>query len=130
MSVGGELIHYFLDGSPGLSTSLPLSVVGVGGTVAASGFFTGTVTGSPWTTGAITVDGLSASGFDSRAPDGTGAIRFVTPIGVLLESGGESVVVPSYAQLDLVFVPEPGAFALVGFGLTLLGAARRGARRS
>lgn len=131
MAVGGDLLHYFFDDSPTYLTFIPLSDVGVGGTQALSGFFsTGTVTGSPWTTGAISVLGsgepLNASGFDNRALDGTGAIRFVTPISVVLQG---TVVAPGYAQLDLMFVPEPGAFLLVGFGLAFLAATRNGVRR-
>jgi len=131
MSVGGDLLHYYLDDSPTYLTLIPLSDVGVGGTQALSGFFsTGTVTGSPWTTGAINVVGsgepLNASGFDARALDGTGAIRFVTPISVVLQG---TVVAPGYAQLDLVFVPEPGALQFVGLGLALLAATRNKARR-
>jgi hypothetical protein len=132
MAVNGDLVHYFFQAIPGQAIPIPLADVGVGGAspfavvLSLTGPASGTITGSTWTTGVINVPGvnpLSASGFDSRALDGTGAIRFVTPIQVSLDLGTGPQPVAAYAQLDLLFtaaVPEPGALALVAAGLTLL----------
>jgi hypothetical protein len=136
MAVGGNLLHYFFQPLPNQAIPIPLGDVGVGGTspinvVLGTGAVSGSITGDTWTTGAITVVGantLNASGFDNRLLDGTGAIRFVTPIEVVLTIGLDSIDVAAYAQLDLLFtaaVPEPGALALVAAGVTLLLGVRR-----
>jgi hypothetical protein len=117
--------------------SVPLSVVGTGGTATAAGAVNVTVIGAPWTTGTAAAGSLSAMGFaqgPASAPGSTalasGVLRLVTPIFVSTNLGGGSVV-PAFGFLTLHFVPEPGTLALAGAGLAAVAAAarrRRGGR--
>jgi hypothetical protein len=87
--------------------------------------------GMEWSTGTVTandvivggVEGLSISrtGFDNRDADGIGAIQLVTA-SVMEINAGEAyfIRVPTFATLDLVFVPEPGTWALLALGLVAL----------
>ena len=61
--------------------------------------------------------GFAANGFDARAIDGTGALRLVSPFSVDLTVSTSSYAgLPGFAQLDLVFTPEPGTIALLATG--------------
>ncbi len=142
MAVNGELLHFFFQPLPGFEIPVPLVDLGVGGTTPISvllpGFpltVNGLVTGDAWTTGAIAVTGssqtLTTAGFDARALDGTGAVRFVAPLEVELELGSGPFTFPGYGALDFVFTPEPGTLLLVGSALVALALARgRPASRS
>ena len=136
MALNGELIHFLLQPSPGFEIPIPLAVVGVGGTMPFSASLpgipldvTGSVTSGAWTTGEITVvspaQSLMTQGFDARMLDGTGALRFVTPIEVELDRGALVDRFPGYAALDFVFTPEPGSVLLLGSGILALGLVRR-----
>lgn len=125
---------------PLLDVTLPLSVVGAGGTVSTSGG-TFQVMGAPWGTAPIT---LAGTGFDpifsgfQAGPGGLtsstalpgGFLSFVTPARITIPGlGGLDFV----AVLDVTLVPEPRALALLCLGLgglAALGSPRtRGDRR-
>lgn len=120
------------------NVSIPLSVMGAGGT----GYFTAavnvTVTGAPWTTGTVaTPFGTTlATGFAHGPVSATGstaqpggALRLVTPL--FLHTNIPADVIPAtYGALDIRFVPEPSGLLLLGVGLfaLFLEAGRRAAR--
>jgi hypothetical protein len=114
-------------GTAKISSNIPLSVVGGGGTVAFSTPVPGTVTGNPWSAAPVTVTGqlitqstptvLIAVGGDFRDPFGNGAVRITTPVNVSLGSVGS---LPAVAVLTMNFsgiVPEPGTALLLGSGI-------------
>jgi hypothetical protein len=90
--------------------------------------------GMEWSTGTVTasdvvvggVEGLSVSrtGFDNRDENGIGDIQLVTASVMIIDGrgmGGDYFVrVPTFATLDLTFVPEPGTWALLALGLIAL----------
>ena len=90
--------------------------------------------GMEWSTGTVTAndvivsgeEGLSISrtGFDNRDENGIGAIQLVTASVMIIDGtggGGDYFIrVPTFATLDLVFVPEPGTWALLALGLVAL----------
>lgn len=104
--------------------SVPLSVVGQGGSVTISGAVNMTVVGAPWTTGTAALGTLTVMGF-ARGPEGaassalqpSGSIRLVTPIFLRTTLPG---IVPAFGFLTLHFVPEPGTLVLLGSGITAL----------
>lgn len=109
--------------------TVPLSVVGVGGTtmVMGAGNINITVTGAPWTTGTAQVMVPTSNG--TTTPTAMGAvvtgtdasrITWVTPITVRTNIPG-SEVIPAFASLRLVFVPEANAPMLLGAGALVLG---------
>jgi hypothetical protein len=110
-------------GSPLANLSVPISVVGGGGSAYASGAVNVTVQGAPWTTGTVAVGASTAMGFAhgpaSRATstlNPSGTIRLVTPIFISTNIGASSVV-PAFGLLTLHFVPEPGTALLLGVGI-------------
>lgn len=137
MSVGGTMTQYFFAFAPGFGVPISLASVGTGGSdpfSAPVGAATigGTITGSEWTTGMLTVSGvqgpLIANGLDARAPDGTGTIVLVTGFQVLfadLAPISESEPIPAVATLTLHFVPEPGTAGLVAIGTVALATRRK-----
>jgi hypothetical protein len=122
---------------------IPLDVVGstgadamvVAGTLVVSAFGTG------WTTGAVTITGITtfvattpfgyngmnvntvtfgALGFDNRTPGHNGVIGLVSPFKVVTNAAGNF---PGYALQTLVFsggVPEPGTLVLLGTAVAAL----------
>lgn len=122
--------------SPFADVSLPLDVVGQGGvtTTSTPSGAVFVVSGSPWQTSTTTLSGPGFisifSGFQSGPLGLTGSTAlpgglmvFVSPAFVSIPGLGG---IPFVAELGVTFVPEPGAFALVGAGvLGLVALARR-----
>jgi hypothetical protein len=122
------------------NVSVPLSEIGVGGTIAVPPGSTSasvnlTVRGAPWTAGVAGVGTLTQAGF-TRGPASipgstlspSGMIRLVSPIFVSTNLGA-SAVAPGFAYLDLHFTPEPDAFALSLGGIAGVALLSRGRRR-
>jgi hypothetical protein len=91
----------------------------------------------PWTTGSLTVSGLDAphitverrKGYDNRTALGMGTIQLVTPVLTRWTQPAFDQFTGGIGVLRLRFVPEPGKWALLLAGLSLLGVlyrARRG----
>lgn len=139
----------FLGSGDALLLSIPLDPIGEGGTAAGFApppldtVLSALTIGMLWTTGTATandviVDGvpgqsLSRSGFDQRDANGLGPIRLVTASEMEIcqippdplqcgdpQQTGFFVRVPTFATLDLVFLPEPCTGALLALGLTAL----------
>lgn len=122
--------------NPPVSLSLPLSVVGVGGSESVSFLVDLTISGSPWTTGMAVVGSNAMSGFargplsgvSSTAMPG-GLVRLVTPI--LITTGLDAFpLVPAFGILTVQFVPEPGTLVLLSSGIVALVAFGRSQRRA
>jgi hypothetical protein len=120
------------DASPFLDVSLPLNVVGAGGTTSTGGG-TFVVSGAPWSTGPVTLSGTGFVSYFSGFRVGPGGLTSSTA----LPGGFLSVVTPAHvsvpsvggidfvAVLDVQFVPEPAAALLAAVGLVGLGALSR-----
>lgn len=120
--------------SPAANLSVPISIVGQGGTAYVTGAVNVTVQGAPWTTGTAFVGSTTAMGFAHGPASGTtstlnpsGTIRLVTPIFISTNIGAMAVV-PAFGFLTLHFVPEPGTALLLGAGIAALVAGGRRAR--
>jgi hypothetical protein len=126
-------------GAPG-ALPIPLSVLGVSGgsaTAPATGSpLHVTVSGAPWTAGAVVVfpvptpNPATVQGFlhgpasaTSSAAQAGGSFQLVTPITILTD--GPSPQIGGYARLSVTFVPEPGSLWLAVPGLLALVAARK-----
>ena len=115
--------------------SVPLTVVGSGGTTFASAFVNVTVTGNPWTIAPVQFGTTTVAGFGHGPASATsstasvsGVVRVVTPVFISTNIPA-SAIVPTFAFLDLhLGVPEPGTLALFASGIAtfvLLGRNRR-----
>ena len=124
--------------------SVPLNVVGIGGTTTFTGIIAGTIGGAPWTTGTVqltppsftlTSAPLTAMGFAHGPGSATsttglpgGVVSAVTPI-FIRTNQGTNPVLPSFATLRLEIVPEPSTVFLLGAGILALGEIGRRRRR-
>jgi hypothetical protein len=116
------------------NVSVPLTVVGGGGTATMASFVNVTVIGAPWTEATAAVGTITQMGAIHGPATGTsstaaasGVVRLVTPIFVST-SIPASAVVPAFGILTLHFVPEPGTLVLLGSGiagLVLFGRSRQ-----
>ena len=145
--LGGQAVVGVLGGL--INLSIPLSVVGAGGSAAGgpAAELAVTVTGHLWTTGPAQVDGLTVvvtsrptpfappvivsvlntltlSGYDNRTAGHAGTLQLVSPVRVLTNAAG---TLSAFAIQTLVFAPEPGLLVLLAAGA--LGVALAGRRR-
>lgn len=124
--------------APALNLSVPLSVVGAGGSKSVAFLVNLTIQGEPWTTGEISVGTFLTAGFAHGPASGTsstaaasGVASLVTPIHISTNIAA-SATIPTFVRLTLHFVPEPATALLLGGGCAWLAWAgrRRAARRS
>ena len=119
-------------GDPLDALSIPVDVIGIGGSsMASSEALSVSLVGAPWTTGVVAAGGVLAGGFLHGAdPDsviGT-TLRLVTPIVFSTDAPGfESL--GGFGFLTLQIVPEPGTILLLGSGLASLAVFGRSRRR-
>jgi len=107
-----------------------------------TGYYSGTImkvaTGTPWTTGTVTLyattgqyDGFSTTmrraGYDQRTPLGFGNIQLVTPSLTHWQDGMNNT--GHIGILKLQIVPEPGDVLLLAAGTGVLVVLRRSSRR-
>jgi hypothetical protein len=135
--VGGAAAIYGEAQVNGLSTTLlsvPLAV-GAPGTISqVSGGVAVTVVSGSWTSGAVTVTGVTttttgfgtlpngtamATGVNALTPGGSGTLVLVAPLKLISSLVGNRA---GFGTLTLTYVPEPGTIALVGLGVAALGA--------
>jgi hypothetical protein len=110
--------------------SVPLDIVGVGGSTQVVGAVNLTVFGAPWTTGTAAIGTITQMGGVSplsSTASPNGSITLVTPLFISTNIGAFAVV-PAFAFLALTPAPEPGAFVAFGSAiavLTAIGFSRR-----
>ena len=113
--------------------SIPLSVVGVGGSAFATGAVNLTAEGAPWTTGTVavgTATAMGSAGPGSATTNAGGTVTLVTPIFISTDvsfwAGSHG-----FAFLTLEFIPEPspGFAGLIASGIVGLVALGRSQRR-
>jgi hypothetical protein len=116
---------------PVANLSVPLGIVGAGGTAFVTGPANLTVIGAPWTVSTAAVGAATAMGFRHGPASATsstalesGVIQLVTPIFVSTNIGAQPVL-PVFGILTLHFVPEPGTLLLISAGLAAMGVAGR-----
>jgi hypothetical protein len=118
--------------------TVPLGVIGAEGysTSVVAGTLAVTVIGTEWTTGTVTVTGVTTGspavntvidvGYDNRTPGHAGVVQLISPFKVITNAAGN---LPGLATQTLTFlVPEPGTLLLLGsgaVGLALYGMRRR-----
>lgn len=121
--------------SPVTNLSVPLTVVGQGGTVTVMGVINMTIVGAPWTTGTAGLFGFGGtpitrmgsrhgalSGMTSTAA-ASGQLHLVTPIYISTNLSQQTIF--TFARLSLHFVPEPVTLGLLGAGIVGLAIAGR-----
>jgi hypothetical protein len=108
--------------------SVPLDVIGSGGTTGLTTPFALTLRGYAWTTGFATITGLTnpiggtpatitTAGSDARTPNGLGTVSWVSPVVINTPLGSETHVL----ELAVTYVPEPSVWATGGLGVLCLG---------
>jgi hypothetical protein len=110
------------DAEPIANVSVPLSVVGGGGTAFATAAIDLTVVGAPWTTETVAVGTMTAMGFADENGFPRQGFKLVTPIAIStsLES---APVIGWLGSLEMfVLIPEPATIALLGAGIAGLAA--------
>jgi hypothetical protein len=112
--------------APPANITVPLSVVGAGGTATFPGAVQVTVLGAAWTTGTITAGFVPTPVAGQSSP---GLLQLVTPIYVSTDFAAGPVIDFGYARLTLQYVPEPTAALLVALGAGGLAVAARARRR-
>jgi hypothetical protein len=139
---GRARICVFTDCASGPPATLPilLSAIGVSGpsaTAVGAGSLHVTVSGAPWTAGAVailpvpTVNPASVQGFlhgpasaTSSAAQAGGSFQLVTPF-TLQTDQINFPQIGGYARLSVTFAPEPGSLWVAVPGLLALSAARQ-----
>lgn len=117
--------------------SVPLDVIGMGGSVTATGPVNLTVVGAPWTFGTARVGTATERGF-ARGPEGrtsstaraSGVLQLVTPIFISTNIPGDNSILRAFGILTLHFVPEPTTLVLLGAGLAGVAGVAGRARRA
>jgi hypothetical protein len=104
--------------------TVPLSVIGAGGTATAEGAINVTVIGAPWTTGTAVVGTETAMGYArgaagnaSSTAAASGEIQLVTPVRILTNLSADLSTIAGFGVLTLHFVPEPSTLVLLAGGL-------------
>jgi len=120
---------------PPANLSVPLSVIGAGGTAVASGAVDLTVVGAPWAESAV-VGSSTARGFahgpasaTSTTAQASGVRQLVTPILISTSLEGAALI-PAFGVLTLHFVPEPATALLVALALAGVAVRLQTLRRS
>ena len=116
---------------PSATLSVPLSVVGQGGTTTVAFVPAVTLKGAPWSTGTVTIDAADpptemVSGTVQRGESST-MVRLVTPVFLSTNTTGTVPATRGLGLLSFVLkpVPEPAAAGLLGAAIaTLLGVGR------
>ncbi len=111
--------------------TVPLNVIGNTGGTKFAGVPAGieiTVLGTGWTTGNITVTGVTTGdpatntvidvGSDNRNANGTGVVQLISSFKAITNAAGN---LPGLATQTLTFVPEPGTILLLLSGVATLG---------
>jgi len=119
--------------------TVPLSVIGKGGTTHTTNVPSITLSGGTWSTGSVTVDGPDQetgmiAGTVQAASNGT-LVRLVTPVFLSTNTTGSYPMTRGLGVLTFLLkpVPEPGAMALLGTAiatLTGMGWRRRRTRKT
>lgn len=113
--------------APVANLSVPLNVIGSGGSEWSTGAVNLTVFGAPWTSGTVSIGTITRMGYASGPASAAGStaqtggrLQLVTPVHISTNIGA-SVVIPSFATLTLHFVPEPTTALLLSAGIAGLG---------
>ena len=105
--------------APLANVSVPVSVVGNGGTVTASGAVNVTVQGAPWTTGASSGSAVGPNGLASSTAQPGGHVNLATPIFISTNIGALAEISAS-GRIEMTF-QQPPPFCEVAVNQSLFG---------